>query len=227
MPGRRRLPLLLLLVAFTALSAAPSSAAPIAATTPLERAAGGLPQRGPWLGRPDAPVAMELYSDLQCPACRLFEETTLPRLVRRFVADGTLRIRQRFVTFLGRDSVRTARLAVAAGEQGLLWQTTARLLAAQGVAGSGYATDGYLRDVAASVPGLDAESALARTGADATLDPLRAARRSGRRLGLDGLPFLAIGPRGGPLRAFDGDTQRFRAVAAAITGASEASAPRR
>ncbi|MDO8184833.1 thioredoxin domain-containing protein [Conexibacter sp. JD483] len=196
-----------------------AAAAPLDTTTPLEQAIAGLPQRGPWLGKPDAPVVMEVYSDLQCPYCRDFEAETLPRVVRRWVADGTLRIRQRFLTFIGRDSVRTARLAVAAGEQNLLWPTTARLLDAQGEEASGYATDDFLAAIAAAIPGLDADAALARARADATLDPLRLARRSSRQLGVSGTPALAIGRRGTPLRRFDGNPARLREISAAIATA--------
>jgi len=190
-----------------------------AAETRLERALAGIPQRGPWLGRPDAPVAIELFADLQCPHCRQFSQQTLPRLVREQVARGAVRLRYRFVTWLGRASVRMARLAVAAGDQGRLWQTTAQLLADQGAEQSGDASDGYLREIAQRVRGLDADAAVAGARADASLDPLRAARRSARLLGVDGVPALAIGRRGGPLRRFDGDHTRLREIAAAIEAA--------
>lgn len=195
--------------------AAQGLAAP-AAETRLERAVEGLPQRGPWLGRPDAPVVIELYADLQCPYCRQFSQQTLPRLVRDHVATGAVRLRYRFVTWFGRDSVRMARLAVAAGEQGRLWQTTAQLLLNQGQEQSGYATDDFLRAIAQRVRGLDAETALAASRADASVDPLRATRRSARLLGVDGVPGLAIGRRGGPLRRFTGNPTRARELAAAI-----------
>jgi protein-disulfide isomerase len=207
-------------VAFVvALGSCAGALAAVAAETPLERAVAGLPQHGPWLGRPEAPVAIELYADLQCPYCAAFAQRTLPRIVSRWVADGTVRIRYRFVTWLGRDSVRTARYAIAAGRSGLLWQTTARLLASQGAEASGYATDDFLRAVGAAVPGLDGDATLTAARAPATLDPLRATRRSARLLGVDGVPALAIGRRGRPLRRFDGNRERLGQLAAAIAAA--------
>lgn len=192
---------------------------PPPAETALERAVEGLPQHGPWLGRAEAPVVVELYADLQCARCRQFAQQTLPRLVRSQVASGTVRLRFRFLTRLGRDSVRTARLSIAAGEQRRLWQTAAQLLANQGQAQSGYATDDYLREIARRVRGLDADAALTTARADAMLDPLRATRRSARLLGVETAPALAIGRRGGPLRRFDGNPARLRELAAAIDAA--------
>lgn len=224
-PARRLAPSLItaavLAVLCWAASAAAASSTPVspaasAAETRLERAVAGVPQRGPWLGRPDAPVVVELYADLQCPYCRQFSQQTLPRLVRDHVATGVVRLRYRFLTWFGRDSVRMARLAVAAGEQGRLWQTTAQLLFNQGREQSGYASDDFLREIALRVRGLDAEAALAAARADATVDPLRAARRSARLLGINGVPGLAIGQRGGPLRRFAGNPTRPRELAAAI-----------
>jgi len=221
-PRARFAALLLALAAAVALTVAPAASAASsgdAAPTALERALAGIPQRGPWLGRPDAPVVVELYADLQCPHCRAFSQQTLPRLVRRWVADGTVRMRYRFVTWLGRDSVRMARFAIAAGDAGLLWQTAGRLLGHQAAETSGYATDSFLLSVGAQVPGLDASANFAAARADATLDPLRAARRSARLLGVDGVPALGIGRRGGPLRRFDGDPARLREISAAIKAA--------
>ena len=189
------------------------------APTALERAVAGLPQHGPWLGDRDAPVAIELFADLQSGRCASFAATTLPRVVRRWVADGTARIRLRFATALGRDSVRTARFAIAAGREGMLWQTAARLLADRGATASGYATDDWLRAVGGTVAGLDADATLAAALADATVDPLRSARRRAHRLGVEQTPALAIGPAGRPLRRFDGAPDRLRQLAAAIAAA--------
>lgn len=220
--GARFAALLLALAAAVALAVSPAVSAQTGAgtvPTALERALAGIPQRGPWLGRPDAPVVVELYADLQCPFCRAFSQQTLPRLVRRWVADGTVRMRYRFVTWFGRDSVRMARFAIAAGDVGLLWQTAGRLLGNQGAESSGYATDTFLLTVGAQVPGLDASATFAAARADATLDPLRATRRSARLLGVDGVPALGIRRRGGPLRRFDGNPTRLREISAAIEAA--------
>lgn len=39
-------------------------------------------------GNPAAPVTIQVFSDFECPACKLFHEHTLPLLRRDFVATG-------------------------------------------------------------------------------------------------------------------------------------------
>src|SRR5690348_6585901 len=43
---------------------------------------------GTTLGRPAAPVTVEVWSDYQCPFCGQFARSYLPRLVDEFVARG-------------------------------------------------------------------------------------------------------------------------------------------
>jgi protein-disulfide isomerase len=66
------------------------------------------------LGAAGAPVVIELYSDFQCPACKLFVTEQLPRLLEEFVRPGILRIEARDIAFLGRGS-RDESLELAAG----------------------------------------------------------------------------------------------------------------
>ena len=44
---------------------------------------------------------MQLYSDFQCPACKLFVTSQLARLLTDFVVPGTLRIEAQDIAFLG------------------------------------------------------------------------------------------------------------------------------
>ncbi|MDO8210948.1 thioredoxin domain-containing protein [Conexibacter sp. CPCC 206217] len=184
--------------------------------TPLERAVAGIPQSGIRLGRPDAPLAMIVFADLQCPFCARFAATTLPRIVRDWVASGRLQIRYRMLSVIGTDSTRAAQFAVAAGDQGLLWQTTARMFARQRGENTGYVTDRFLRAVGESVDGLDAEEAMARRSSRAVMDSLDFSRRRARQLHVAGVPMLAIRRTDGRMKRFDGDVQRYGAVAAAL-----------
>jgi protein-disulfide isomerase len=81
---------------------------------------------GQALGRLDAPVTLEVWSDFQCPYCGMFARTYLPRLVSDFVAAGQLRIVARDVAFVDRGtSTESADAAVAAAcsaDQGRYWQ---------------------------------------------------------------------------------------------------------
>jgi protein-disulfide isomerase len=80
---------------------------------------------GETLGSATAPVVIELYSDFQCPACKLFVTEQLHRLVGEFVAPGTVRIEAKDIAFLGRgnpdESLELAVGARCAGEQDRYW----------------------------------------------------------------------------------------------------------
>lgn len=73
-------------------------------------------------GRPDAPVVLIEYADFKCGYCGKFARDTEPDLVKKYVADGTLRIEWRNFPIFGEESERVARASWAAGQQGRFWQ---------------------------------------------------------------------------------------------------------
>ncbi|ATW49351.1 DsbA family protein [Streptomyces peucetius] len=73
-------------------------------------------------GRTDAPVVMIEYADFQCGYCGKFARDTEPELVKKYVADGTLRIEWRNFPIFGEESESAARAAWAAGQQGRFWE---------------------------------------------------------------------------------------------------------
>jgi protein-disulfide isomerase len=76
----------------------------------------------PALGSADAPVVMVEYGDFQCPFCAKFAREVEPKLVERYVEDGTLRMEWRDFPYLGRESLAAALAARAAQEQGKFWE---------------------------------------------------------------------------------------------------------
>ncbi|HEY2012491.1 MAG TPA: thioredoxin domain-containing protein [Bryobacteraceae bacterium] len=44
------------------------------------------------VGNPNAPVCMDLYSDFQCPSCKVFHDTALPVIMKDYVATGKVYI---------------------------------------------------------------------------------------------------------------------------------------
>ena len=111
------------------------------------------------LGDPDAPVTITEYVDLQCPICAEASKQTLPALINDYVKTGKVKLQARTLSFLGPDSVRAAKVAAGAQEQGRLWAFLETFYASQGTENSGYVTDDFLREVAAAA-GVDAEKAL-------------------------------------------------------------------
>lgn len=68
------------------------------------------------VGPADAPVAMVMFTDFQCPFCATWHEQTLPELMP-YVEAGDLRIEWRDVNVFGEASERAARAAYAAAMQ--------------------------------------------------------------------------------------------------------------
>lgn len=74
----------------------------------------GIPVDGETVGAATAPVVMEVFSDFQCPACKLFYVSELPSLLRDLVQPGLLRIESKDIDIIDRGSS-TESLDLAAG----------------------------------------------------------------------------------------------------------------
>jgi protein-disulfide isomerase len=114
----------------------------------------GIPQRGLSLGRPNAPVTLVEYGDLQCPICRAYAVATLPTLVREYVRTGKVRLEFRGLAFLGADSETALKAVISAGAQNKGWNMLDLLYRNQGEENSGWATESTLRAAATAIPGL-------------------------------------------------------------------------
>jgi protein-disulfide isomerase len=119
----------------------------------------GIPESNGVLGDPDAPITVTEYVDLQCPICAQASKETLPTLINDYVKTGKVKLQARTLSFLGPDSVRAAKVAAGAREQGKLWAFLETFYASQGTENSGYVTDDFLREVSAAA-GVDAGKAL-------------------------------------------------------------------
>jgi protein-disulfide isomerase len=157
----------------------------------------GIPQRGNILGKVSAPVTLAEYADLQCPYCAHWTHTALPEIVRDYVRTGKVRIEFRGLAFIGPDSELGLRAVLAAGRQRKLWTLLDLLYHNQGHENSGWLSEQTLRDIGASVDGLDVERMLADRGSvDAQLD---AAQSAATAAGINGTPAFQVGPTGGHL----------------------------
>ena len=83
---------------------------------------------GRTLGKPDAPVTLEVWTDFQCPICGEYARTVEPALVSEYVTPGTLRIVHHDAAFQGQKSsaaydksVEAAAGARCAADQGGYW----------------------------------------------------------------------------------------------------------
>jgi len=171
--------------------------APVRAAIPL---LSGIPQQGAALGRPDAPVTLVEFADLQCPYCAAWADGAFTEIVRDYVRPGKARIVFTGLAFIGPDSELGLRFALAAGRQGKLWQTVHLIYASQGTENSGWLTDDFLREVGGSIKGLDVGRALRESYSPAVDRRIASARASATRLGVRGTPSFAAGRTGSALR---------------------------
>jgi protein-disulfide isomerase len=168
-----------------------------------ETVLGGVPQQGIGLGRPDAPVTLAEYADLQCPYCQQWTLSTLPTLVDDYVRKGELRIEFRGIAFIGPDSLSALEAAQAAGEQNRLWNVVDLLYWNQGAENSGWVTDELLTEIGANVPGLDTGQMLADRNSTAVTARIGKAQREADSAGIRSTPSFQIGRTGGALRPLD------------------------
>ena len=156
----------------------------------------GIPENSGVLGNPKAKVTVTEFLDLQCPICAAASKSTLPALVNDYVRSGKVKLQARPLHFIGADSVRAARVAAGAKQQGHLWPFLEAFYASQGQENSGYVTDGFLRSVA-SAAGIDGATALDYAGKPAANAPMEQADTEAARLKVSSTPTFVVTRDGG------------------------------
>lgn len=154
----------------------------VADDSPVLRAARNEP--GPEAGNPDGSVTFIVFTDYNCPACRLAH----PDMLAAVEADGDTRLRFLDWPIFGEDSRAAARVAIAADAQGLylpvhsamMWGGRADAAAAEAAL---VAAGGSLEQLRSTLArdGAQIEGALSRNGVH------------GFALGLGGTPGHLIG----------------------------------
>jgi protein-disulfide isomerase len=160
----------------------------------------GVPQRGLTLGSPTAPVTLVEYIDLQCPYCREFETTVMPRIVKQYVRTGKVRVVARVLAFIGPDSSRGRAAMIAAGSQGKAFNLAQVLYANQGIENTGWLDDQMVAGAARSVPGLNPRELFAMRHGNAVAQQAGTIDRQANAAGVIATPTLFVGKTGGSLK---------------------------
>ncbi|OLD56651.1 MAG: hypothetical protein AUI83_06315 [Armatimonadetes bacterium 13_1_40CM_3_65_7] len=166
----------------------------------------GIPQSGNVLGRPDAPVTLQFFSDLECPVCKEFTLGALSPLIQTWVRPGKLKIEDRALETATREpeTFKTQQAAaLAAGKQGKMWHYLELFYYEQGEEGTGYVTETYLRGLASQVPGLNLADWSAARSDPAFESTITSDAQAANNAGFNGTPSFLIGKTGGAMQKLE------------------------
>jgi protein-disulfide isomerase len=163
---------------------------------------GGVEQAGDRLGSADAPVAIQVFNDLQCSDCRPDFLGTIPSLVENEVRPGHVQLLMRHYSVAENPVELGFFGAEAAAQQGYGWQYTYLFFRNQDEAKRLGVTDKFLESLAGSIAELDVaewrEYLDSESGSDGAITRmLHADEELGTRLGIRTRQAVIVsGPRG-------------------------------
>jgi protein-disulfide isomerase len=145
--------------------------------------------KGYVMGRPDAPLTMVEFTDLQCPFCRQYMITSFDEIKKNWIDTGKLRyISRDFPLDFHAQAMPAARAARCAGEQGKFWEMRLGLMR-----NANLLTPDYIQKSAADLK-LDPK-AFATCAASTKYDAeIKAETAEGVKLGVGGTPTFIMGP---------------------------------
>ncbi len=168
----------------------------------VEKAVGGIPQKGNTLGNPNAPVTIQYFGDLECPICKEFTLGAFPSIVQQWVRSGKVKVEYRSLETATREPeiFKTQQVAaLAAGKQQKMWQFVELFYHEQGEEDSGYVNESYLQGLAQQVPGLNLTQWTSDRSDPAFNNQVEADAQAANNNGFTGTPSFTIGKTGGEL----------------------------
>lgn len=142
-------------------------------------------------GPVDAPVALVVFTDYQCPFCAQWTHETAP-VMREYVERGELRIEWRDVNVYGEDSERAARAALAAAMQGEHEEYQQRLFEGGEIRSSADLSEEALVDLAGEL-GLDTDRFQEDLNSEEVASTVAANAQQGIELGAMSTPAFIVG----------------------------------
>lgn len=127
----------------------------ISGTGEVQELIGGIPQLGARLGEDEAPIALTLFTDAQCPRCADYQREVIDPLIEDMVRPGEASIELRNFS-LGAKEVTLGGIAVeAAAAQDHGWQYLEMFMRNLGEAPTTGVDPDFLNEVAGNTPRLD------------------------------------------------------------------------
>ena len=144
--------------------------------------------KGYVLGRPDAPLTMVEFTDLQCPFCRQFAITSFEEIKKNWIDTGKLRyISRDFPLDFHAQAMPAARAARCAGEQGKFWELRMALMK-----NANLLTADYIAKAAADLK-IEPKAFAACSASNKYDAEIQAELQEGAKLGVGGTPTFIIG----------------------------------
>jgi protein-disulfide isomerase len=159
----------------------------------------GLPQAatqsakatGTALGDASAPVKLEVYADLQCPACGQFDRTSLKEIEDKYVNSGKVQVLYNHYAFIGDESTRAAEAAECANDQGKFWLLVDTLFNNQAGENQGAFSDANLEKFAGQI-GLNLDQYKQCMAERKYLSKVQTSTQNGTARGVNSTPTLFI-----------------------------------
>lgn len=145
------------------------------------------------IGEVDAPLVMVEWTDLRCPFCGLFSREILPTLKEEYVDTGKVRIEFRDVVYFGDRSASASAAARAAAKQDKYVDYLRAIYARAPESGHPELPDEELVEVAEEIGVPDMERFKADMKDPDLLAEAQEETAQARQLGVQGVPFFAVG----------------------------------
>jgi protein-disulfide isomerase len=84
------------------------------------------------VGRPEAPLKVQVFADFQCPFCLRFTAEDEPTILEEYVAQGKVQLEYKHFPILGPESVSAALASECAADQGKFWEYHKQLFMERG-----------------------------------------------------------------------------------------------
>jgi protein-disulfide isomerase len=124
----------------------------------VQQLLGGIEQDGAYLGPPDAPVTISVFSDLQCSTCDDYQLDTVEPLIEEYARTGKARFEFRNYSLGQAETTQAAFAAVAAAEQDREWQFVETFFRNQDAAPGGNVSEQFLNDLGNSISEFDLDT---------------------------------------------------------------------
>jgi protein-disulfide isomerase len=146
------------------------------------------------MGDPNAPIVMEVYSDFQCSACKLFASQVEPFVTEQYVETGQVYVIYRHFPILDRgtnESKQSASASMCAAEQERFWDYHDILFANVMGVNAGSFTDRRLIAFAEELD-MDVDAFSACLGENRFQSEITADITTGQQLGITGTPSVFV-----------------------------------